>query len=181
MKWVATMMFIAALAVAQKDAPMNANVVEEPGFTVVGIETRTSNAREMTADGVIGKQWHRFMAENLAAQILSRVDQTVVAVYTDYASDHNGEYTYILGARVSSIKNLPTGMVAKKVPAGRYAIFVSEKGRVEQVVPGIWQKINSLPKSAPGGDRQYKADYETYDRRAANPQDAQVEVHVGIR
>jgi predicted transcriptional regulator YdeE len=181
MRWVATITLLASLAAAQKDAPMNANVVEEGGFTVVGIETRTSNAREMTSDGVIGKQWHRFIAESLIEKIPNRVDSSIMAVYTDYASDHNGEYTYILGAKVSSTKNQPVGMVAKKIPAGRYAIFTSDKGRVEQVVPGIWQKINSLPKSATGGDRVYKADYEIYDQRAANPPDAQVEVHVGIR
>jgi len=160
---------------------MHPRVVDEAGFVVVGTEARTTNAREMTPDGIIGRQWQRFMAENLLGQIPNRVDSSILAVYTDYASDNKGEYTYVLGARVNSIKQVPPGMVAKKIPAGQYAIFTSEKGRVEEVVPRIWEKINSLPKSAPGGDRAYKADYEIYDGRAANPKRAQVDVHVGIR
>lgn len=175
------MTFIAALASAQNGDFMNTKVVEEGGFTVVGIQVRTSNSKEMTSEGVIGRQWHRFMSEELIEQIANRVDSSIVAVYTEYASDHNGDYTYVLGAKVSAAKDLPPGMVAKKIPAGRYAVFISEKGRVEQVVPAIWQRINSLPKSASGGDRAYKADYEIYDQRSANPQDARVEVHVGTR
>jgi len=160
---------------------MIAKVVDEPGFAVVGIEGRTSNAREMTPEGVIGKLWQRFMTENLLAQIPNKMDSSILAIYTDYASDKDGEYTYVLGARVSSMTKVPKGMVAKRIPAGRYAVFTSEKGPVERVVPSAWQKINSLPKSAPGGDRVYQADYDVYDQRAANPKDARVDIHVGIR
>jgi predicted transcriptional regulator YdeE len=72
-------------------------------------------------------------------------------------------------------------MVSKLVPAGKFAVFTSEKGPAPKVVPEIWMKINSLPKSAVGGDRVYKADFEVYDERAADPQNAVVEVHVGIK
>jgi len=160
---------------------VNPRVVNEAGFEVVGIEARTTNAREMSPEGIIARQWQRFVAENLLEQIPNRVDSSIVAVYTEYASDKDGEYTYVLGARVNSTKDVPSAMVAKKIPAGRYAIFTSEKGPVQEVVPTVWEKINSLAKSAPGGERADKADYEVYDERAANPKQAQVEVHVGIR
>lgn len=42
-------------------------------------------------------------------------------------------------------------------------------------------RINSLPKSAVGGDRVYGADFEIYDERASDPQSMQVDVYVGIR
>jgi len=160
---------------------VNPKLADEPGFTVIGIEARTSNAREMTPDGVIGKQWARFMRENLAAQIPNKADTTIVALYTDYASDKDGEYTFILGARVTSASQLPAGMAANKVPPGRYAIFTSEKGPVAKVVMETWQKIWSIPKGSPGGDRAYQTDYEVYDERAASPQEAQVEIHIGIK
>jgi predicted transcriptional regulator YdeE len=163
------------------DSAMNPKVVRQTGFTVVGIAVRTSNAKEMTPDGVIGKQWARLMQEGLPGKIPNRADKSVVAVYTDYASDNNGEYTYLLGARVTSDSNVPAGMVAKKIPAGRYAVFTSEKGRAAKVVPETWMRINSLPKSAVGGDRVYGADFEIYDERAADPENSQVDVYVGIR
>ncbi|PYX32638.1 MAG: AraC family transcriptional regulator [Acidobacteria bacterium] len=159
---------------------MNPKVVSQSEFTVVGIAARTSNTREATADGVIGKQWERFMKEGILAKIPNKVDSAVVAVYTDYASDKDGEYTYLLGAKVKSNRDVPEGMVAR-VPAGRYAVFTSEKGPAAQVVVEAWQRIWAVPKSAPGGNRAYKADFEVYDERAADPQNVQVDVYVGIK
>lgn len=160
---------------------MNPKVVEEAGFSVIGIAERTTNAREMSGEGMIGKQWGRFMQESLLAQIPNKADTSIIAVITDYASDKDGEYTHLIGARVTSTADVPEGMVVKKVPAGKYAIFTSEKGPVAQVVVGTWQKIWAQPKSAPGGNRAYKADYEVYDERAGDPQNAQMDVHVGIK
>jgi predicted transcriptional regulator YdeE len=160
---------------------MNQKVVEEAGFTVVGIAARTSNAREMTTEGVIARQWGRFMQESLAAQIPNKADLSIVAVYTDYAGEQDCEYTFVIGARVKSVTEIPSGMVAKKIPAGRYALFTSEKGPVEKIVVETWRKIWSVPKSAPGGDRAFQTDFEVYDQRAANPRDAQVDVYVGVK
>jgi predicted transcriptional regulator YdeE len=160
---------------------MTPRVVQQAGFTVVGISERTSNAKEMTADGVIGKQWGRFMQVGWLSKIPNKADKAMVALYTDYASDHNGEYTYVLGAKVTSDAEVPMGMVAKKIPAGRYAVFTTEKGPAAKVVPEAWMRINSLPKSAVGGDRVYGADFEIYDERAVDPQNSQVDVYVGIK
>jgi predicted transcriptional regulator YdeE len=159
---------------------VNPRVVIQVQFTVVGIAVRTSNTKEATADGVIGKQWERLMKERLLAKIPNKVDSAIVAIYTDYDSDKNGEYTYVLGAKVSSARKVPAGMVAKKIPAGRYAVFTTEKGPSAKVVPEAWMRINSLPKSAVGGDRVYRADFEIYGERAADPQNMQAEVYVGI-
>jgi len=160
---------------------MTPRVVQQAGFTVVGISARTSNAKEMTADGVIGKQWGRFMQGGSLSKISNRADKAIVAVYTDYASDHNGEYTYVLGAKVTSDVQVPAGMVARKILAAQYAVFTTEKGPPAKVVPEAWMRINSLPKSAVGGDRVYRADFEIYDERASDPQNSQVDVYVGIK
>lgn len=157
----------------------DAKVVEEPGFTVIGLAARTSNAREMSAERIIGKQWDRVMQEGLIGKIPNKADQDIVAVYTDYASDKDGEYTYLLGARVTSDAEVPEGMVAKRIPPGRFAVFTSEKGPGPKVVPDTWMKINSLPKSTV--DRVYRADYEVYDERAMDPQNLVMDVYVGIR
>ena len=160
---------------------VSAKVEKMDGFTVIGISARTSNAREMTPDGVIGKHWGRLFQQGVLAKIPGKANSEIIAVYTDYASDHNGEYTFVLGAKVNPGTEPPAGMAAVNVPAGKYAVFTSEKGPAAKVVPEIWQRINSLPKSAPGGDRTYKADFEVYDQRAADTQNSVVDVYVGIR
>lgn len=155
---------------------MNPHMVDEAGFVVIGIAARTSNAKDMTGEGIIGKQWGRFLQENLAAQIPNKVGSAIVAVYTDYASDQNGEYTFVIGARVRAGAEAPAGMVAKIVPAGRYAVFVSERGPVGEVVMRTWKRV-----WAAGIDRAYQADYEVYDERAGDPGNAVVEVRVGVK
>ena len=156
-------------------------IVEQAGFTVVGIAIRTSNANEMSGKGIIPQQWDRFMKEGVLGKIANKVNSNILAVYIDYESDANGAYTFMIGARVSSADDIPVGMVAKKVPAGRYAVFISEKGFVGKVVPQTWSRIWAIPKSSPGGNRTYRADFEVYDQRAADPQNAEVDIYVGIK
>jgi predicted transcriptional regulator YdeE len=156
------------------------NIVTETGFTVVGVAARTTNADEMSGKGVIANQWARFMKEGLLSKIPNRADSNILAVYTDYESDANGPYTFMIGTRVSTADDVPAGMVACKIPSGRYAVFTSEKGFVGKVVPEAWSRIWAIPKSAPGGSRAYKTDFEIYDERAADPQNAQVDIYVGI-
>jgi predicted transcriptional regulator YdeE len=67
------------------------------------------------------------------------------------------------------------------IPAGKFAVFTTAKGPAPKVVPETWIRINSLPKSAVGGDRVYRADYEIYDERAKDPQNLQADIYVGIR
>ena len=155
-------------------------IVEQTEFAVVGIAIRTSNANEMSGKDVIPQQWDRFMNERLLGKIPNKVNPNILAVYTDYENDANGAYTFLLGARVSSTDSVPPGMVAKKVPAARYAVFISETGFVGKVVPETWSRIWAVPNAEPGGNRTYKADFEVYDQRAANPQNAEVSIYVGI-
>lgn len=173
---------LAAFAGSQgKGQDATPKIVQESPFTVIGISARTTNAKEMSGQGVIGKQWNRVMKENLLSKIPNRADSSIIAVYTDYESDANGAYTFILGAKASSTEKIPSGMVAVKIPAGKYALFISDRGPVNEVVPQTWGRIWSAPKSTLGGVRAYKADYELYGPRAADPQNAEVEIYVGVK
>jgi predicted transcriptional regulator YdeE len=175
---------VAALAAGAPtvEAAMEPRVVEQPESSVIGIQVRTSNAKEVTGGGAIPKQWERFFKEGIANKIPNKVDSTVYAVYTNYASDYNGEYDFIIAMKVSRVSDIPPGMVAKKVPKGRYAIVTSAKGPVAQVVPQAWQRVYSLDDNKQlGGARAYKADFELYDQRSQNPQDSQVDLYIGLK
>jgi len=162
------------LAMLTAGAPWETTTLDE--FVVVGIAARTNNAREMTADGVIGKQWQRFMQEGVPARIDGKADSRILAVYTDYASDKDGDYTFLLGAKVAPESPVRTGLSLRRIPAGRYAVFTSERGPVAKVVPETWKRIWAAPLQ-----RAYRADFELYDERAADPQDAQVAIYVGLK
>jgi predicted transcriptional regulator YdeE len=163
-------------------AAVEPKIVEQPQFSVIGIQVRTSNAKEMAGGGTIPRQWERFFKEGIADKIPNKVDSTIYAIYTNYASDHNGEYDFIIGIKVSSVSNVPPGMVAKQVPSWRFAVITSAKGPVAQVVPQAWQRVYSLDDNKQlGGARAYKADFELYDQRSQNPQDSQVDLYVGLK
>jgi predicted transcriptional regulator YdeE len=169
------------LSEMKKEADMNPKAVQQEGFTMVGIAVRTSNAEQMTPERPIGKQWERLFKEGVLAAIPNKADANIVALYTEYASGKDGEYTYVLGAPVTKVESVPAGMVAKEVPAGRYALFTSERGPVQKVVVEMWQRVWAMPKNALGGDRTYKSDYEVYDQRAQNPADAVVDLYGAVR
>jgi len=182
--WIAAAMAtctVATLSETKKEADMTPRAVQQEEFTMVGIAVRTSNAEQMTEARPIGKQWERLFKEGVLAAIPNKADANIVALYTEYASDKDGAYTYVLGARVTKVESVPAGMVAKKVPAGRYALFTSERGPVQKVVVEVWQRVLATPKSALGGDRTYKTDFEVYDRRAQNPADSVVDLYVSVK
>jgi predicted transcriptional regulator YdeE len=151
-----------------------------PGFTIIGIAARTDNAKESTAKGIIPKQWQKFVSEGMSAKIPDTTGPNLYAAYADYASDHNGEYTYVVGAAVKDGTPAPNGMVVKQVPAGQYAVFTTEVGPFAKVVPAAWQRIFKLEDEGKL-KRAYKTDFEIYDQRAQNPQNAQIDIYVGIK
>lgn len=102
------------------------------------------------------------------------------AVYSDYASDHNGEYSFMVGAPVKRGTAAPSGMVATHVPAGKYAVITTDKGPFPKVIPEAWGRIFQL--EAEGKlNRTYQTDFELYDERALDPQNGQVDIYIGIR
>jgi predicted transcriptional regulator YdeE len=74
----------------------------------------------------------------------------------------------------------PDGMVLKSLPGGRFAVLTSEQGPLPKVVPGVWQKVWRL-EDEKKLHRSYKADFEIYDHRSQDPQNAQVDLYVGMK
>ncbi len=172
-----------ALARTKSAAPApTPKAVHQRAFFVVGIEARTTAAREASAQGVIPQLWQKFMQEGVLQKIPNKADQNIYAVYSDFANKRSGEYSVVLGARVRSKSRIPEGMVLKTVPAGKYLIFESERGPAMQVIPAAWQKIAALEDQRKlGHTRTYRADYEVYGARAMNPENLRAELHVGVK
>jgi predicted transcriptional regulator YdeE len=150
-------------------------------FIVVGVTARTSNAVEASGKGVIGRLWADLRKDGLLNQIKHRADAHIIAVYSDYESDKDGEYTYTLGSRVTSPKNVPPGMVVRRTESGDYAIFTAQGGPAAQLVMGLWQRIWSLEKSSPPLHRAYRTDYEIYLNPDADDAGQRVDVYIGLK
>lgn len=162
---------------AQTEPAQTENV---SAFQVIGVAVRTTNAKEHAGNGEIPKLWQRVMQEDLVDKIPDRADQHLVVVNTNYASDQNGEYDYILGSRVTSAKDVPEGFVTVTVPAGKYAVVDSEKGPPQEILPKVWRRIWAMSPAELGGTRAFKADYEVYPAEM-NGQDTQVTIYLGLK
>ena len=160
---------------------MDAKVLDAGGFDVVGIKTRTLNRDEMGPNGKIPKLWQEFYASQVLGRIPNRADHKVVVLYYDYESDKDGQYTYLIGARVPSAGTVPEGMTTKHVPAGKYAVFSSEAGPVPKIVVETWMRIWAVTADQPGGNRSYLVDYEVYDEKIMNSDRSHVDVFVGVK
>jgi predicted transcriptional regulator YdeE len=183
--FVVGLLLLAYVAVAQTKSAGQAGgpkVVHQDELFIVGIEARTTAAKEMSAQGVIPQQWQKFMQEGVLQKIPNKADQNIYAVVTDFADKRYGEYSVVIGARVTDKSQVPAGLVLKTIPADKYAIFQTDKGPARQVVPAAWQKIaDSEDKGELGFTRTYKADYELFDGQAMDPQNLQAELHVGVK
>jgi predicted transcriptional regulator YdeE len=157
------------------------NIQQHPGFYIVGVSARTNNAHEMSGKGKIGSVWESFLQPSLIAKIPNKIGVDPVAVYTDYETDHTGHYTYLLGLPISPAESVPASFTVKHVPAGRYAVFTSGKGPIKQIIPEIWQRIWAMSRKELGGERAFQSDFEIFDQRAADPENAQIDVYVGLR
>lgn len=155
--------------------------VHESCFYVAGYAIRTNNADEMSGHGKIGELWRRFLQKNLAGTIPHRTDESLVVVYSDYSSDEKGEFTYLLGSRVSSIRGLPPGLSYRKVVSGDYAVFATRVGPLVEVLQEEWKRIWKCQSDEIGGRRAFVTDYEVYDKRSADPMRAEIDIHIGVR
>jgi predicted transcriptional regulator YdeE len=158
---------------------MNLVQLHVDSFTVAGISVRTSNARETTTEAEIPKLWQHLYGENALARIPHRIDDRVVALYTDYENGKDGMYTYILGAKVSSTKDLPAEFVARDVVSGQYAMFSEQGGPPPEMTVNLWKRIWSLEK--PGGlERAYKTDFEVHYGEAEDVAKSHVDIYIGL-
>ena len=139
------------------------NIVQMEAFTVMGREVRTSNARELSGQGAISQLWSKISPEI----------GTPVAVYSEYASDKDGEYSYMLGAEVGFDETMPLQFSRRDSAAGDYLCLKSEGPVTPEVVVGLWRQIWALEEA---GDlsRAYRTDYEIYRGNG-------VELYVGVK
>jgi predicted transcriptional regulator YdeE len=168
-----------SLASLPSGASVSKQVIEQP-FYVAGYLVRTNNAGEASGESKIGPLWQRFMQENLVARIPNRADAAFTVVYSNYASDETGSYDYLLGARVTTVDHLPAEMTWRKVEPATYAVILTDKGQMPGVLQAAWDRIWHMSPGELGGKRAFVTDYEIYDKRTEDSQDAQVEIHIGL-
>lgn len=160
---------------------MQKNFTKLDSIKLVGISARTSNDKEMSGQGIISQTIGNYYAANIADKTPNRkTPGKLFCVYTKYASDMSGEYTYFVGEEVNSFDDA-TGLETLEIPAQDYAKFTNYPEPMPQACIHMWQKIWGMDKLALGGDRGYLADFEVYDERSADQSNAVLDIYVGVK
>ncbi|MFS8562909.1 MAG: GyrI-like domain-containing protein [Rhabdochlamydiaceae bacterium] len=138
----------------------------------IGLELRTNNEECSVA---MPAHKDRFFKENILAKIPNKINGNILALYTDYEGDYTKPYSWILGCEVSSLDQVPEGLVGKKIPASKYTVFTTQ-GEFPQGLIAVWQNIwqSSLPRS-------YTSDFEVYPSDFDPQQNPNVKVYIAIK
>jgi predicted transcriptional regulator YdeE len=155
---------------------MDPTAVATSAFLVVGLRTRTTNRIEAVSEMArIPVLWRKFFADNVSDSIPARIPDSadIVAVYSDYESDHRGQYSLIVGHRVSSLDHIPKGMGGLLVRQGRYLRFPVE-GPLPSALIEAWDAIRQFFDLSHEYERAYITDFEIH-----RPND--VEIFIAVK
>ena len=78
---------------------------------------------------------------------------------------------------VSSLEDVPETMTTLIIPAATYAVFRTRKGPVAEVVCEAWEYIWKWSKE---NKRTFTIDFELYDERATDPNNAQLDIYIAL-
>lgn len=137
----------------------------------IGLELRTNNDECSMA---MPAHKDRFFKENILSQIPNKINGNILALYTDYEGDYTKPYSWILGCEVSSLDQVPEGLVGKVIPESNYAVFTTQ-GEFPQGLIAVWQNIWKS-----GLQRLYTSDFEVYRSDFDPQQNPEVKVYIAI-
>jgi len=136
---------------------------------VAGISVRTTNRQEMNREtGQIPKLYEKYESDRIDSLIIDPLDPNKkIAVYADYESDQSGEFTMLLGRKVSAEAELPDQLDKVRIHRGNYLHFVGE-GEMPQAVVDTWEEIWKFFEEDGTYTRTFEADFEVYDQASPN-------------
>ncbi len=137
---------------------------------LVGIEIRTQNTSAIE----IGELWQKFFANQVQDRIPNCIDSRLFGLYSSYENKHLADYNFMIGCPVSDLDQIPQGMVGRTVPAQSYQVARAQ-GALPDALLETWQDIwqSDIPRS-------YTYDFEIYDDRATDPENAEIDIFVAI-
>lgn len=150
--------------------------VELKDITLIGLalKTKTININGQSSIDC-GNLWQEFEKGKYADIIPNKLSDEIFGVYHHYEGDNTKPFSYFVGCRVKSDKDVPQGLYSLTIPEGAYH-KISAKGKIPDCVINAWKEVwvSNIP-------RTYQTDFEIYDERSKDWSDAEVDVYVSIK
>lgn len=146
------------------------------GFKIIGISTQTTN-KDNKAQQDLSNLWGQFFAESILDKIPNKVSNEILAIYTDYKSDFTEDYTTIIGIPVSTLDEIPKGLIGREFQPDNFQKFTA-KGEMPNAVVNTWIDIWNRDKEL---NRKYTYDFEVYGENSQNGENSEVEIYIATK
>lgn len=159
-----------------------ARVEELPSFTLAGISVITTNEAELSGNGKLTKLFEQFYSNNITELLADHAMKPGhYSCYFNYEQGDAGQYEVLVSVQVSNdLQNqLPEFTRTFTVPSATYAVFVTERGPIIEMIQKAWAGIWQWSQHS-GFERTFTGDFEYYGPNI-NPNDGQVEIYIAIR
>lgn len=170
------------LMATSKETTMQVELVKVQPIRIVGISVRTNNNTESHAESAkIPSLYERYFDEELD-DVIPEIDQTLsqsqrrYAVYADYDSDENEDYSILVGKQVSAGAEIPEQFEGTTIDRGNYLKFVGH-GQPPEVVKATWEQVWEYFQTSDTHARAFTTDFEVYDQSKPD----QVEVFIAVQ
>lgn len=170
------------LMATSEETKMQVELVKVQPIRIVGISVRTNNNTESQADSAkIPSLYERYFDEELD-DVIPEIDQTPTqsqrryAVYADYDSDENGDYSILVGKQVASDAEIPEQFEGTTIDRGNYLKFVGH-GHPPEMVKATWEQIWDYFQTSDTHTRAFTTDFEVYDESKPG----QVEIYIAVQ
>ena len=152
---------------------MNTVELEEVKLVGLALKRKTTNINEQSSIDC-GNLWQEFEKGNYAEIIPNKLTDEILAVYHQYEGDHTKPFSYFIGCKVKGDTEVPTGLETLTIAKGTYQ-KIDAKGKMPDCVINAWKDVwvSSIPRS-------YKMDFEVYDERSKDWNNAEVEVYLSV-
>lgn len=146
----------------------NISIINMEPKIICGIATRTSNSKEFNPEtSVIGRQWDRFYSDRIAQSVLNPVSPKIsYGVYSQYESDHLGEYTLLSGVESETEEQVNPDLLSITLDAGRYLVF-EVRGELPAGIIDTWGYIWDYFDKNRNVRRKFTTDFELYSPEGA--------------
>lgn len=156
-------------------------IEKRPAFTLAGVSAITTNEAEQRGNGKIGALFERFFTNNIGEKLGVNIQKEgSYSCYFNYKEGEKGQYEIMISVQVEDafpFQNLK-GLQTFTVPEATYAVFVTEKGPIVEMVQQTWAAIWQWQK-LPGNQRTFTGDFEYYSSDI-DPGNGQVEIYIAI-
>jgi len=152
---------------------MGKTTIGEIYLTGLALKTKTINAHGQS--GIDCKNlWHEFDNGNYTSLITGKLSEDIYGVYYDYEGDSTQPFFYFIGCSVKKGTAPPAGLKSLTIPAGVYE-KITATGKMPDCVIKVWRDIWSA-----NYPRTYQTDFEIYDERSKDWNNAAVDVYISV-